>query len=189
MKLEKKILLVVVLAVLSSFLVSSQEKIDRRMIDKIRTEGFNRSQVMDLASYMTDVLGPRFSNSPGYTKAAEWAKKKFEEFGIKAELEDYGEIGPGWENRYTSVHMHKPQYMTLIAYPMPYSRGTRGKVISDVVFVNTNKIFFISDLEKFKGKLRGKIVFTKPKRKEPPNPERLGGSETRNTNRQLPRSN
>ena len=165
MKLEKKILLVVVLAVLSSFLVASQEKIDHRMIDKIRNEGFNRSQVMDLASYMTDVLGPRFSNSPGYTKAAEWAKKKFEEFGIKAELEDYGEIGPGWENRYTSVHMHKPQYMTLIAYPMPYSRGTGGKIISHVLFVNIKEIFSMSDLEKFKGKLRGKIVFTQPKRK------------------------
>ena len=165
MKISKRCLCLMAFAVLGSFLVASQEIIDHKMIDKIREEGFNRSQVMDIVGYMTDVLGPRFSNSPGYTKAAEWAKKKFEEFGIKAVLEDYGEIGPGWENRYTSVHMHKPQYMTLIAYPMPYSRGTGGKVISNVVFVNTNKIFFISDLEKFKGKLRGKIVFTKPKRK------------------------
>jgi len=165
MKKYGKFLSVAAFGILSSFLVASQEKIDYKMIENIRDEGFNRSQVMKIASYMTDVLGPRFSNSPGYTKAAEWAKKKFEEFGIKAELDAYGEIGPGWENRYTSVHMHKPQYMTLIAYPKPYSRGTGGKVISEVVFVNTKEIFSIAELEKYKGKLRGKIVFTKPKRK------------------------
>jgi hypothetical protein len=165
MKKYGKYLSVVAFGILSSFLVASQEKIDYKVIEKIRDEGFNRSQVMDFASYMTDVLGPRFSNSPGYTKAAEWAKKKFEEFGIKAEMDAYGEIGPGWENRYTSVHMHKPQYMTLIAYPKPYSRGTGGKVISDVVFVNTKEIFSMAELEKYKGKLQGKIVFTKPKRK------------------------
>ncbi len=165
MKKYGKYLSVVALGILSSFLAASQEKIDHKMIEKIRDEGFNRSQVMNFASYMTDVLGPRFSNSPGYTKAAEWAKKKFKEFGIKAEMDAYGEIGPGWENRYTSVHMHKPQYMTLIAYPKPYSRGTGGKVISNVVFVNKKEIFSMADLDKYKGKLRGKIVFTKPKRK------------------------
>lgn len=165
MKINRNCLWLMALAVFGSILVASQEKIDYKMIEKIRDEGFNRSQVMNIASYMTDVLGPRFSNSPGYTKAAEWAKKKFEEFGIKAELEAYGEIGPGWENRYTSVHMHKPNYMTLIAYSKPYSRGTGRKVISEVVFVNIEEIFSIEELEKHKGKLRGKIVFTKPKRK------------------------
>ena len=166
MNLIKKCLLALALfSFLTTLLVSFQENIDHKMIENIRDEGFHRSMVMEIASYMTDVLGPRFSNSPGYTKAAEWAKNKFEEFGIKAELEDYGEIGPGWENRYTSVHMHKPQYMTLIAYPMPYSRGTEGKIIDNVVFVNTKNTFTVADLDKFKGKLRGKIVFTQPKRK------------------------
>ncbi len=92
-------------------------------------------------------------------------KKKFDEFGIPAELDAYGEVGPGWENRYTSVHMHEPQYMTLIAYPKPYSRGTNGKVVSEVVYVNTDEIYVESDLKKFRGKLQGKIIFTKPKRK------------------------
>lgn len=161
----KKLLMSVLLVLIYSFLCVAQDKIDYKMIDKIRDEGFKRSRVMEIASYMTDVLGPRFSNSPGYTKAAEWAKKKFEEFGVPAELDAYGEVGPGWENRYTSVHMHEPQYMTVIAYPRPYSRGTNGKVVSEVVYVNTDEIYVESDLKKFRGKLQGKIIFTKPKRK------------------------
>lgn len=146
-------------------LSSAQEKIDTEMMDKIREEGFERSQVMKIAGYMTDVLGPRFSNSPGYTKAAEWARDKFIEFGLDARLEAFGDIGPGWENKYTSVHMHRPKYMPLIAYPKPYSRGTDGKVISNVVYINTDEIFSMTDLKKYAGKLEGKIVFIKPKRK------------------------
>jgi len=153
------------MGMLCTFLLASPEKIDYRMIEKIKDEGFRRSQVMKTAGYMTDVLGPRFSNSPGYTKAAEWAKEKFEAWGIKAEVEAYGEVGPGWENRYTSVHMLWPQYMPLIAYTKPYSRGTEGKITARVVAVDTETIFSPADLEKYKGNLRGKIVFTKPKRK------------------------
>ena len=165
MKKYRKWLGMAAVGIFCSYLMASQEKIDHKMIEKIRDVGFNHSQVMEIASYMTDVLGPRFSNSPGYTRAAKWAKKKFQEMGIKAELEAYEEVGPGWENRYTSVHMHKPQYMTLIAYPKPYSRGTEGKVVSNVVFVNIKEISSLADLDRYEGKLRGKIIFTKPKRK------------------------
>jgi len=60
------------------FAVIWDESVDDEVISRIRDEGFSRSQVMDIAGYMSDVLGPRFSNSAGYTAAAEWAKLKFE---------------------------------------------------------------------------------------------------------------
>lgn len=164
MRKSKNSITLACLWILCCFVYGSQEKIDYKMVEKIRDEGFNRSQVMEMAWVMSDVLGPRFSNSPGYTKAAVWAKKKFEELGIEAELDAYGEVGPGWECRYTSVHMHKPQYMPLIAYAKPYGRGTEGKIISDVILVNTKEIFSRAELEKLKGNLKGKIVLTEPKR-------------------------
>ena len=76
-----------------------------------------------------------------------------------------GEVGLGWENKYTSVHMHKPEYQPIIAYPVAWSRGTDGKVVSNVVFVNTSELYSEDDLNKFRGKLRDKIVLTAPKRK------------------------
>jgi carboxypeptidase Q len=160
----RKSSLLLILSAAIWFCAAAQEKVDYKVIERIRDEGFNRSQVMEIAQYMSDILGPRFSNSPGYTKAALWAKEKFEEFGIKAELDAYGEVGPGWEVKYTSVHMHEPQYMPLIAYAKPYSRGTGGKITSRVLLVNTEEIFTEQDLQRFKGKLRGKIILTKPKR-------------------------
>jgi carboxypeptidase Q len=43
---------------------------------KSRQEGFQRSQVMDITSWLTDVYGPRLTNSPGFRKAGEWAVKE-----------------------------------------------------------------------------------------------------------------
>ena len=71
----------VLVIVVSSAL--AQEEVDYVMVDKMREEGFARSQAMDLVWYMTDVFGPRGGNSPSYNQAAQWAKKKFEEFGAK----------------------------------------------------------------------------------------------------------
>ncbi|HEU4594156.1 MAG TPA: hypothetical protein VFS10_03225, partial [Pyrinomonadaceae bacterium] len=40
-------------------------------IDRIKDEGLNRSQVMQTLSYLTDVIGPRLTNSPGMKRANE----------------------------------------------------------------------------------------------------------------------
>ena len=141
----------------------AQEKVDYLMIDKMRDEGFNRSQVMELVWYMTDVFGPRGGNSPSYNQAAKWAEKKFEEFGtVNVKLDPYAEIGMPWECTFNSVHMIEPQYMPLIAYAVSHTRGTNGKVRSNAVYVNTQEIYSEADLEKYRGKLRGKIVLTMP---------------------------
>jgi hypothetical protein len=48
-----------------SNLFAQQEVVDQDLIQKIRSEGLNNSQVMKTAFYLTDVSGPRLSNSPG----------------------------------------------------------------------------------------------------------------------------
>lgn len=143
----------------------AEEPVDIFMMEKIRNEGFEHSEVMEIAGYMTDVLGPRFSNSPGYTRAAEWARDKFKEYGMAAELEAYGEVGPGWDNRYTSVHMHSPQYMPFIAYTQPYSRSTKGKIIGAAIHLDITSISSREELEEYTGKLQGKIILIEPERK------------------------
>ena len=158
--------LVFFVLILHTPMLHAQEHVDYLMIDKMRDEGINRSQVMELVWYMTDVYGPRLGNSPSYNQAAEWAEKKFKEFGTKnVKLDPYAEIGMPWECTFSSVHLHKPQYMPLIAYPVSHTRGTEGKVIEDAVYINTEEITSESDLEKYRGRLRGKIVLTKPKPK------------------------
>lgn len=142
----------------------AQEPVDYRMIEKMRDEGFNRSQVMDLVWHLTDVYGPRLANSPSYNQAAQWAKKKFEEFGAEnvALFPFAGSVSMPWECTFSSVTMHTPQYMPLIAYAVPHTRGTNGRIRSNAIYVNTLEIYSESDLQKYRGKLGDKIIFISP---------------------------
>lgn len=50
------------------------EPVDLDAIYKIKEEGFQRSKVMEIMSYLTDIHGPRLSGSPNIKAAAEWAR-------------------------------------------------------------------------------------------------------------------
>jgi carboxypeptidase Q len=165
MRRSKKVVFTLMTLIAPMLAVSlfAQENIDFKMIDQMRDEGFNRSQVMDLVWHLTDVYGPRLANSPSYNQAAQWAKKKFEEFGAEnVVLFPFTGGGMPWECTFSSVTMHTPQYMPLIAYVVPYTRGTNGDIRSQAVYMNTQDIFSEADLQKYKGKLRGKIILITP---------------------------
>lgn len=49
-----------------------QETIHWNVIQKIRAEGFQNTEAMKIAGYLTDVYGPRLANSPSYNEAAQW---------------------------------------------------------------------------------------------------------------------
>ena len=51
---------------------AQQESIDTAMVNRIRDEGFNRSQIAAIAHQVTDAAGPRLTNSPGWHRAADW---------------------------------------------------------------------------------------------------------------------
>ena len=72
----RKSFLIILSFVLSLQLINAQdEKVDMDMMTKIRKEGLDNSKVMEIAMYLTDVSGPKLTASPGYMRAATWAKK------------------------------------------------------------------------------------------------------------------
>src|SRR5258706_7309822 len=118
---------------------------------------------MEWASYIADVYGPRLAGSPSYRRAAKWAKDKFTELGLeRAAVEPGGEYGMGWESGYTSIHLVAPEYQPIIGYPRTGSQGTKGPVRSEVVYLDPDSIRSEADLDRYRGKLEGKIVFTSP---------------------------
>ena len=79
------------IAALSGACAAAEEKVDLAAIYRIKNEAFQHSKVMDHAFYLTDVYGPRLTGSPGLKAAAEWAVKRFNEWGlVNAES---GEVG------------------------------------------------------------------------------------------------
>ena len=138
----------------------NHEKVDLDMIYNIKREGLQNSQVMDIAMYLTDVSGPRLTNSPGYTRAANWAKGKLSGWGLKhAELEAWGEFGKGWENEKFYLAMTAPYYQNLIAAPKAWTPSTQGLVKGQIVYLNISSE---EDLHTYKDKVKGQIVLLAP---------------------------
>jgi hypothetical protein len=138
----------------------AQEKVDLEAINKIKAEGMERSQVMETLSWLTDVYGPRLTNSTGYKNAAEWAKGKLASWGLQdAHLEPWGQFGRGWTLEGFTLSMTKPQFAPLIAYPKAWSGSTNGRVHGQVVYFKANTE---EELAQYKGKLKGAIVLLSP---------------------------
>lgn len=134
----------------------AQEKLDLDAIGKIKEEGTKNSKVMDIAFQLTDVNGPRLAGSPGYNKAANWAKSELSKWGLEnAALEPWGEFGKGWELQKSYVAMTAPYYKPMIAYPKTWTKGTKGLQNAEVALVEAKDSV---ELEKYKGKLKGKVI-------------------------------
>lgn len=136
----------------------AQEKLDMDMINKIKEEGTKNSKVMDIAFHLTDVSGPRLTNSPGFMRAANWAKDELTRFGlVNASLEPWGEFGKGWEQERCYVAMTAPYYFPIIAVPRAWTGSTSGKkpMHEEVVLIKAKDTI---ELMQYAGKLKGKIV-------------------------------
>jgi len=175
----------VVLAVVSAFPLTGQlqpERVDPDAMAKIREEGIQRSQVMQITSALTDGFGPRLTNSPNIKAAAQWTTKKMNEWGLtNVKLEPWGPFGRGWSNERTYVAMTKPYAFPLIGYSRAWAPGTNGSVKGEAVLavINTPE-----DMEDCRGKLRGKFVMTAAAPNVPPQFQAPG---TRFTDQQLER--
>ncbi len=149
----------------ASALAGLQEKVDLDMMNRIRFEGLQHSQVGKLAAYLSDVIGPRPAGSPEIDRANRWAAAKMKEWGMKnVELEPYENFGIGWAVRYVSAHLLKPHYAPLIAISVEWGSSTNGKITGQPVYV---EIKSKEDFAKYQGQLGGKIVLYEPPKPVP----------------------
>jgi len=141
-------------------------------IQRIKDEGMKRSQVMQTLSYLSDVIGPRLTASPGMKRANEWTRDQLTKWGLQnAHLAPFGPFGRGWTLKRFSAQVTEPIAIPLIAYPKAWSPGFAAPLTAEVAYVDARTE---ADLEKFKGKLNGKIVLTSPMRDVPAHFEAQG---------------
>jgi carboxypeptidase Q len=141
---------------LTAGIAAAQEKIDLDAANRIRDTSLNHSQIMEMLGYLTDVTGPRLTGSPNLKRAEEYARDKLREWGLEnAHLEAWGPFGRGWSLEGFTANVLSPRFSPLIAYPKAWSPGTNGIVRGEVVLLDAKTVV---DLDKYKGKLKGKIV-------------------------------
>ena len=154
--MRRQLILVSALCMVCSFAVAQT---DDAALSKIKNEGLNNSKVMDIAFHLTDVSGPRLTNSPGYFRAANWAKDELTKMGlVNAALEPWGDFGVGWEQNRCYIAMTAPYYNTIVAIPRAWTGSTPGKkaITGDVIIINAKDSAEL--YQNYSGKLKGKIV-------------------------------
>jgi carboxypeptidase Q len=156
-----------VIALACVFPVVAADPVDLAAVNKIKTEAFEHSKVMEHLEYLTDVYGPRLTASPEFKEAADWALKRLQEYGLEnAHLEKWGPFGRSWTLEKYALEMITPRYSLLAAAPLAWSSNTNGPVSGEPIFAplaNTQAVGrgernLEQYIQKYKGKLRGKVV-------------------------------
>ena len=156
MKMLPRLQAVLALVLILDLSLSAQERVDLGVIHLIKTEAFQNPKVGETVFQLTDVYGPRLTNSPQFRAAGDWAVKQLKEYGLdNVELEKWGPFGRGWAYTSYSGSIDEPQYQPLLGYPLAWTPGTDGALTAEAVLA---PIRTEADLAQFKGKLRGKMV-------------------------------
>ena len=143
-----------------------KDNMDLQVVTAIKSEAFENSHVMKSLFYLTDLYGPRLTNSPNYRAAALWCVEKLTEWGLQnARLEPWGVFGRGWSVDSFTLEMLEPQYLNMIAYPKAWTAGTDGTITGSPIVVDINSE---RDLERYRGRLRDAIVLLLAERKAAP---------------------
>src|SRR3954471_358097 len=168
MQFRRRFALSASIAVLIAIPLSAQwpmtEKFDLDAIYRIKDEGLQRSKVMEIESYLTDVYGPRLTGSPNIKEAADWARKTMTEWGLANVHVETWPFGRGWQNQRFTANAVTPRAYPLIAYPKAWTPGTNGPVTGEATIALINDE---NDFDTFRGKLRGKFVLATAMRDVP----------------------
>jgi carboxypeptidase Q len=159
MQFRRTFALTAVLAVLIALPLAAQwpttEKLDLDAIYRIKDEGLQRSKVMEIESYLTDVYGPRLTGSPNMKEAGDWAQKTMKDWGLANVHAESWPFGRGWQNQLFVAMAMTPRAYPLIGYPKAWTPGTNGPVTAEAVIAVINEE---KDFATFRGTLRGKFV-------------------------------
>jgi carboxypeptidase Q len=134
---------------------SGGDKVNLDVLNQIKTEAYQHSQVMENLYYISEVYGPRVNNSRNHRAAAEWAMKQMKEWGLKNVHLEQWPFGYGWQIKKFYGAMETPAYAALVGFPLAWTPGTNGQISADAIWA---PIHSTEDFAKYKGKLKGKIV-------------------------------
>jgi carboxypeptidase Q len=138
------------------FAMAQNESPDHSLMARIREEGINHSSVMDIAYHLTDGSGPRLTGSPGWKRAAEWARATLQQWGlVNTGLEPWGIFGKGWELQKSYVAMKAPYYKPLMAFPKTWTGSTQGLQEAEILLVQAKDSI---ELQAYAGKMKGKFI-------------------------------
>ena len=144
----------------------AMEEADQKISDEVKAH----SQLMKNLEYLTTQIGPRLTGSPQMQAASQWTLKLFHDYHVEAHLETV-EIAHGWTRGVETAEITSPIQRRIGIHAFGWSKATDGEITGRVMALNLAKL---SDLDPYKGKLKGAIVMLRQPvdlSQEDPNPE------------------
>ncbi len=128
----------------------AMEEADQKIADEVKAH----SELMKNLEYLTTQIGARLTGSPQMQAASDWTLKRFKDYGIDAHLETTA-IPHGWTRGLETAEITSPIQKRIGIHAFGWSKATSGDVSGQVMVLDVEKL---SDLDQYKGKLKGKIV-------------------------------
>ena len=128
----------------------AMEEADQKIDDEVKAH----SELMKNLEYLTTQIGPRLTGSPQMQAASAWTLKRFQDYHVEAHLET-AEIAHGWTRGVETAEITSPVQRRIGIHAFGWSKATDGEIKGKVVVLNVKEP---SDLEQYKGKLKGAIV-------------------------------
>ena len=122
----------------------------------IKREGLENSQAMAILDELTNGVGHRLTGSDNFTRACEWAKAKFEEFGIEnVQLEKWGTWPMVWNRGQWMGRVVEPVELELQVATQAWTAGTKGIVRGRLLMAPTTE----EELAAMSDQLEGAYLF------------------------------
>ncbi len=142
---------------------NSVSEMDKKIVEQVKSDA---GQLKTDLTYLTTEIGSRLTGSAQLDKASHWTEEQFKALGLANSHLEAWTIANSWTRGTASGRIVAPVTHNLTLVSAGWSLATNGPVSGEVVAIEAEKA---EDLEKYKGKLGGKIVlFGKPKELEPP---------------------
>jgi hypothetical protein len=161
--LNRRVLAIGLIAVLLYLPTLAQNGADKDLLERLRKEEANNSQIMKTMHMFTDVYGPRLTGSPNHKAAAEWAVRQMSAWGLQnAHLEPWNFGHVGWLNERLTAMIIAPVKDVLTCEVLAWTPGTRGIVRANayqmVLPERPTQAQLTAFLETQKTKVSGRIV-------------------------------
>jgi carboxypeptidase Q len=114
-----------------------------------------RSELMANIEYLCDMIGPRLTGSPNLTRANQWTRDKFKQYGLaNARLEPWT-IERSWTRGDAKGRVVVPVEQRLLVESAGWSPSTKGPQRGPVVYIKAESA---DELSPYKGKLKSAWV-------------------------------
>ena len=125
-----------------------------------------RSELMANIEYLCDMIGPRLTGSPNLTRANQWTRVKFQQYGLSNPHLESWSIARAWTRGDARGRVVAPVEQRLLVESAGWSPSTKGPQRGAVVHV---RAYSAAELKPYKGKLKGAwVILTEVSRQPSP---------------------